>query len=142
MSREIKYRAWDKEEEVMIDWFWLNSEGEAYETPVTLYDTPHLEIERNDDLIVMQYTNLKDKNGVEIYEGDVVKRTYLFNGGYGETHTGEVVYDKEYARYVISGPNKHIEPRTEDLGNILSDISTYEVIGNIYKNPTLLEALP
>ena len=135
----IKFRAWDKEDEVMIDWFWLSSEGDLYETPVTAYDTPHLELERNDDLIAMQYTGLKDKNSVEIYEGDVVERTYLFNGGYGETHTGEVVYDKEYARYVISRPQKHIEPKTEDLRNILSDKSTYEVIGNIYENPELLK---
>ena len=134
-----KFRAWDKEEKVMIDWFWLSSEGKAYETPVTLYDTPHTEIERSDDLILMQYTGLKDKNGVEIYEGDVVKRTYLFNRGYGETHTGEVVYDKEYARYVISRPQKHIEPKTEDLRNTLSDRSTYEIIGNIYENRELLE---
>ena len=134
-----KFRAWDKEYEVMIDWFWLSSEGDLYETPVTVYDTPHLELERNDDLIAMQYTGLKDKNSVEIYEGDVVERTYLFNGGYGETHTGEVVYDKEYARYVISRPQKHIEPKTEDLRNILSDKSTYEVIGNIYENPELIK---
>lgn len=52
--REIKFRAWDKEDEVMIDWFWLSSEGVLYETPVTVYDTPHLELERNDDLIVTQ----------------------------------------------------------------------------------------
>ena len=137
--RDIKFRAWDKEGKVMIDWFWLSSEGNLYETPIIVYDTPHLELERNDDLVAMQYTGLKDKNGAEIYEGDIVKRTYLFDGAFGKTHVGEVVYDKESARYVISKPNKFIEPKTEDLGNTLSYRSTYEVIGNIYENPELLE---
>lgn len=85
----------------------------------------------------MQYTGLKDSNGVEIYEGDIVKRTYLFDGAFDRLHTGEVVYDEEYARYVISKPNKYINPKTEDLGNVLSDKSAYEVIGNIYENPEL-----
>lgn len=91
--------------------------------------------------ILMQSTGLFDKNGKEIFEGDIVKRTYLFSGGYGETHTGEIVYDKEYARYVISRPQQCTEPKTEDLGNILSNKSTYEVIGNIYENPELLEVV-
>ena len=93
----------------------------------------------DEDFILMQYTGLKDKNGVDIFEGDIVKRTYLFDGAFGKTHAGEVVYDKEYARYVISKPYKHTEPKTEDLGNLLSCRSTYEVIGNIYENPELLE---
>lgn len=92
-----------------------------------------------EDVEIMMSTGLKDRDGIEIFEGDIVKRTYLFNGAYGETHTGEVVYDKEYARYVISRPYKYTEPKTEDLGNILSDKSVYEVIGNIYENPELWE---
>lgn len=90
-------------------------------------------------IYLMQSTGLKDKNGDDIFEGDVVRRTHLFDGSFDKTYIGEIIYDKEYARYVISRPQKYTEPRTEDLRNILSTTSIYEVIGNVYQNPELLE---
>ena len=148
--RPIKFRAWDKKNKR-----WMTPEIEDNEESELRLDIwgnlyfrePWFEQESGALVIVSgegifdlsQYTGLKDNNDTEIFEGDIVKRTHLFDGGYGETHTGEVVYDKDYARYVISRPQKYIEPKTEDLRNTLSDRSTYEVIGNIWENPELLE---
>ena len=139
--RDIRFRAWDNKEEWMVDDMLLSFDGEILTDDVQPHDTPYKEIELADEgrYELMQYTGLKDKNGAEIYEGDIVKRTYLFDGAFGKTHVGEVVYDKESARYVISKPNNFIEPKTEDLGNTLSYRSTYEVIGNIHENKELLE---
>ncbi len=150
--RDIKFRAWDNEMEAMVyqgdDEIYICFDGEKWK--LLDYSRTHWETDEYgmneieqpwevENIEIMQYTGLKDKKGVDIYEGDVVKRTYLFDGAFGKTHVGEVVYDKEAARYVISKPNKFIEPKTEDLGNTLSYRSTYEVIGNIYENPGLLE---
>ena len=147
--RMIDFRAWDKKKSEILDVMDIDFSGNKVgvcNVPKRMFKDGRLHtihsIERDwSEVELMQSTGLKDKNDTEIFEGDIVKRTYLFNGGYGETHTGEVVYDKEYARYVISRPQEHIEPKNEDIRNILSDKSTYEVIGNIYENPELLEEI-
>ena len=119
--RDIKFRAWDKEGKVMIDWFWLSSEGNLYETPSIVYDTPHLELERNDDLVAMQYTGKKDVNGVEIYENDIL----ACYGGFtdlGCTLQANVEVEDIY-----------------EMAFIIRNCDKYEVIGNIHENPELLE---
>ena len=121
-----KFRAWDKEDEVMVDWFWLSSEGDLYETPVTVYDTPHLELERNDDLIAMQYTGLKDKNGVEVYFNDIVEDEY--------GHRYEVVFEGDCLRCNgIRRTRGGHKPKNRWFGIDL------EIIGNRYENPELLK---
>ena len=139
---KTKFRAWHIHKQIMCEVIRIDFEQEIVTLDLETDDDEYFWIETDwsfSDVEIMQSTGLKDADGVEIFEGDIVKRTYLFNGGLGETHTGEVVYDKEYARYVISKPYKYTEPKTEDLRNILSDKSTYRVVGDIHKNPELLE---
>ena len=85
----------------------------------------------NSDVEVMQYTGLKDSNGNEIYEGDIVKIEDYF----GEDIIGRVIYDEATAGYVFhKGNERNYFQMTLDL-----EYYVHYVIGNIYENKDLLD---
>ncbi len=122
MSRVIRFRAWDKINKWLDDEFYLGSDGSVYDIPNKTYNTPNTEIERIDNFILMQYTGLKDKNGVEIFEGDICR--YKNDGSYW---VGMVRYN--HCSYMFSS----------DRGQNLIYTLDREVIGNIHEDPELLK---
>ncbi len=82
--------------------------------------------------ILMQYTGLKDKNGVEIYEGDVIST--LRNNG-----KGYLVTDKKTLRAVEWSNTEKYYGGPSKIGFNLTPGKVYVVHGNIYENPELLE---
>jgi uncharacterized phage protein (TIGR01671 family) len=91
---------------------------ELMKATVTLLDTD----------IFMQYTGLKDRQGVEIYEGDVVR-----NGDFIASIELGWSTDDEYGWLVCTKDTKYLITRADKHDK------SYEVIGNIYSNPELLE---
>lgn len=117
--REIKFRAWDKENEKMMKVSSLHLENK--EISVKENETFHLF--RMQDL--MQYTGLKDKNGKEIYEGDIVVLNNIENDNM-------CIVRYEHSSYRLEGWSLR-----EDLSNV--EDRFLEVVENIYENKNLLE---
>jgi uncharacterized phage protein (TIGR01671 family) len=84
------------------------------------------------ELTIQQYTGLKDRNGKEIYEGDIVVENH--DGGEGESNIGRVFFAA--GTFMIDGDGPLYEHTYSLTPDILED---YLVIGNIFENPDLLK---
>ena len=123
--REYKFRVWDTENKEMLKVQELDFEDTFYGGRLSIRTDQYNDYFDIEDMILMQYTGLKDRNGKEIYEGDIV---YIMP----EDERGIIRWDNETARYVVI------------YDNIISDFDNWygkdlEVIGNEFDNPELLE---
>ena len=123
--RDIKFRCWDTENKQMLKVQELDFEDTFYGGRLSIRTDQYNDYFDIEDMILMQYTGLKDRNGKEIYEGDIV---YIMP----EDERGIIRWDNETARYVVI------------YDNIISDFDNWygkdlEVIGNKFDNPELLE---
>lgn len=128
--REIKFRAWDKGKKLFlpVDTFAILPEADQLFVMLKDFeDYREGEYGYENSFDLLQFTGLKDKNGKEIYEGDII-------GGY-EDDIFQVIYREEDAKFTwkrLAGKRNG-----EDTWHII--LFSGEIIGNIYENPKLLQ---
>lgn len=128
-----KFRAWHKELgrmmliEIMYFFFFDNELEELELNDPVMND--HISVYPN-EIELMQSTGLKDKNGKEIFEGDILKSNKYITSVFYERGA----YCVKFSR----------TPNTTVTMNVISFIEKYKtkIIGNIYENPELLEIKP
>ena len=124
-----KFRAWDNRFSEFVEDFFVSEDGKIYKKSTDTGYGIAISRETSDKIILMQSTGLFDKNGQEVFIGDIVKCTR------GCHH--EVYLEKEYGGIFIGGmPAIYLKGIKEGYAWTGDE----EIIGNIYENQDILEA--
>jgi len=130
MQSLSKYRVWNRTQKSFVnpDNYFIDLCGNLYED--IHFESP-LKLEQK-DFILQQFTGLLDKNGKEIYEGDIVKSWRRLGEKWG-WYIGRVNYCNVDACFQVLTADR----KDEEIGSYLI-CDGEEVIGNIFENPSLL----
>jgi uncharacterized phage protein (TIGR01671 family) len=126
MNREIKFRAYNKTYKLMDYDIFIDAYGKIYQDAKRIWDMSDIAIEAAyDELVIMQYIGLKDKNGKDIYEGDIVK---------------PYTDDNNLAQIIFIDGSFKIATKIKDKGYLIWNHmeSEIKILGNIYENLELI----
>lgn len=120
-----KFRAWDKRFSEFVEDFFVSENGNIYKKSTDTGYGIAISRETSDKVILMQSTGLKDKNGKEIFEGDILD----YNG-----RKALVRWHGSYASFIYRFADE-LQKRNSEWKPLYLAYMKCEIIGNIYENP-------
>lgn len=131
-----KFRAWDKRFSEFVEDFFVSEDGKIYKKSTNTGYGIAISRETSDKVILMQSTELKDKNGKEIFEGDIITNGRDVMCMKRHNTLGFYVEKKGMVEFIAD--SAVLEDFEEDAKEIADSL---EIIGNIYENKELLEEI-
>ena len=133
-NSRFKFRFWHKTLKMMIDDCLIDSSGACFRDNYNSCESQECSVSLDDfiydissDVIVMQWTGLKDRNGLDVYEGDYIK-------GFDGSVEFEVKWSDEDCAFICENSIKGSGAMTNQ-----EYMMNFSVIGNIYANPELIK---
>lgn len=133
-AHELKFRAWHKPTQRIFPVYGFNKDF-VFEDTLDGIHVGKTNPAKRDDCVVMQSTNLLDKNGKEIYEGDIVRAAFMHHGkASDQKFNAVIIYNEHIGQYQIS---------YNSVGGFASDEIYFkyevEIIGNLAENAELMQ---
>lgn len=125
----LKFRAWDKTKEIFTNYQIVDDMLYFMDKFTGVWKRD----DNQDRFVLMQSTGFKDKNGKEIFEGDIVNCGYLFNGSPFD-ELDEYEEEKGVVKFLNCGFNIKFKNDTNLFIDIMESCEDIEIIGNIYEN--------
>lgn len=127
----LKFRAWDKLDKEMLEVHGINFDAKGIWTREMIDDESDGNFVFLDEVVLLQSTGLKDKNDIEIFEGDIIEEPYNSCPFRNSTLRSIEMYDGAWVARDIK------EPVLGEISVSLSILRGSKVIGNIYENEDL-----